>query len=86
MSRCFVLCVLCTGSTLNMTRATNNPFSDVHTLITNKTKLTQMAKRREVLDRDILPPTDFFRTQFEEENALDMQLYEWAFERFAGVR
>jgi hypothetical protein len=80
-------CDICmSGSSLNLTQHSNNPFSDAHrNQITNQTKLNMMTKRREVLDRDILPPTDYFKTQFEIENSLDIELYNWAYARFAGT-
>jgi hypothetical protein len=35
------------------------------------------------MDRDALPPTDYYKSQFEIENSLDIELYKWAFERYS---
>ena len=67
---------------MNLTQRSNNPFSEAHSHITNQTTLINKAKRREVLDRDLLPPSD--KEQFDRDNELDILLYRWAYERFAG--
>lgn len=77
---CFPITI---GSNLNLTQKSNNPFSEAHRHITNKTKLIYKTKRKEVMDRDALPPTDYYKSQFEIENSLDIELYKWAFERYS---
>ena len=69
---------------MNLTQRSNNPFSEAHSHITNQTTLINKAKRREVLDRDLLPPSDYYKEQFDRDNELDILLYRWAYERFAG--
>lgn len=73
-----------TGSSLNLTRRSNNPFSDVHKEIKNETKIKIRSKHGTIMERKFLPPTEYYRQQFEVENDLDMKLYMWAYNRFAG--
>mmetsp|Transcript_11138 Transcript_11138/g.18192 ORF Transcript_11138/g.18192 Transcript_11138/m.18192 type:complete len:376 (-) Transcript_11138:85-1212(-) len=73
-----------TGSNQNLTQKSNNPFSAAYLHLTNKTKRLHQPKHWQGLDRASLPPTDQFKQQFERENRLDIQLYQWAMDRFGG--